>query len=82
MFACTKVSSALTIGLLGALLGQTQPLRAQAQNPVTAIDILLEPDATMVKHARPPTSACSRFSPRASLWARRINRTSRACSGT
>ena len=44
MFACTKLSSALTIGLLGALFGQTQPLRAQAQNPVTAIDILLEPD--------------------------------------
>src|SRR6266702_7031137 len=51
MFACTKVSAALSIGLLGVLLGHTQPLRAQAQNPVTAIDILLEPDATMVKHA-------------------------------
>ena len=45
MFACTKVLAALSIGLLGALLGHTQPLRAQAQNPVTAIDILLEPDA-------------------------------------
>ena len=51
MFACTKLLVALSIGLLGALLGYTQPSRAQAQNPVTAIDILLEPDATMIKHA-------------------------------
>jgi hypothetical protein len=51
MFACTKVSAALSIGLLGALLGHTQPLRAQAQNPVAAIDILLEPDRTMIENA-------------------------------
>ena len=51
MFACTKVSAALSIGLLGVLLGHTQPLRAQAQNPVTAIDILLEPDGTMIENA-------------------------------
>ena len=51
MFACTKFPAALCIGLLGVLFGQTQPLRAQAQNPVTAIDILLEPDGTMIKHA-------------------------------
>jgi 2'-5' RNA ligase superfamily len=46
-----KVLAALSIGLLGALLGNAQPLSAAEQNPVTAIDILLEPDATMVKHA-------------------------------
>ena len=51
MFACTKLLVALSIGLLGALLGYTQPSRAQAQNPVTAIDILLEPDGTMIKNA-------------------------------
>src|SRR5262245_52412967 len=45
------VLAALSIGLLGALLGNAQPLSAAEQNPVTAIDILLEPDATMVKHA-------------------------------
>src|SRR5947207_4020014 len=52
MFACTKVSAALSIGLLGVLLGHTQPLRAADENPVTAIDILLEPDATMIKQAQ------------------------------
>jgi len=46
-----KVLAALSIGLLGALLGNAQPLSAAEQNPVTAIDILLEPDATMVTHA-------------------------------
>lgn len=51
MSACTKLLAALSIGMLGVLLGHSQPLRAQAQNPVTAIDILLEPDATMIKHA-------------------------------
>jgi hypothetical protein len=34
------------------LLGNARPLRAEEPNPVTAIDILLEPDATMVKHAQ------------------------------
>ena len=51
MSACAKVSSALSICLVGALLGYAQPLSAQAQNPVTAIDILLEPDGTMIKNA-------------------------------
>ena len=46
-----KVWAALSGGLLGLLLGNAQPLRAAEQNPVTAIDILLDPDATMVKHA-------------------------------
>ena len=45
------VLAALSIGLLGLLPGNVQPVRAQATNPVTAIDILLEPDATMVQHA-------------------------------
>jgi len=51
MRGCLKMLAALSIGLLGLLLGDAQPLRAAEPNPVTAIDILLDPDATMVKHA-------------------------------
>ena len=51
MSAFAKVSLALSICLVGTLLGHAQPLSAQAQNPVTAIDILLEPDGTMIKNA-------------------------------
>ena len=36
--------------VFGSLLGSAQASSA-TQNPVTAIDILLEPDATMVRHA-------------------------------
>jgi hypothetical protein len=51
-----KVWATLGIGLLAVLLGRVHPLAAQAlssgpQNPVTAIDILLEPDETMIKKA-------------------------------
>ena len=46
-----KVLAALTIGLLALLLGTAQPVTADEPNPVTAIDILLDPDATMVKKA-------------------------------
>src|SRR5215475_11657662 len=46
-----KVLAALSMSLLGALLGNAKPLSAAEQNRVTAIDILLEPDATMVKKA-------------------------------
>jgi hypothetical protein len=41
----------LSIGLPGALLGNAQPLSAEAQNAATAIDILLEPDEAMIKAA-------------------------------
>jgi hypothetical protein len=51
MHRCLIVLAALGIGLLAALPGNEQPLRADEPNPVTAIDILLDPDATMVKHA-------------------------------
>jgi hypothetical protein len=47
-----RVLAALSIGLLGALLGHVKPLSAAEQTPVTAIDILLEPDATMLRHAQ------------------------------
>jgi hypothetical protein len=46
-----KVLAALAIGLLAALLGTAQPATADEPNSVTAIDILLDPDATMVRHA-------------------------------
>ena len=41
----------LSVGLLGALLGNANPLRGAEQTPVTAIDILLEPDSTMLRYA-------------------------------
>ena len=42
----------MTVGLwLGLAVAFAQETRAQ-QNPVTAIDIALEPDATMIQHAR------------------------------
>jgi hypothetical protein len=52
MRECLKMLAALSVGLLGLLLGHARPLRADEPHPVTAIDILLEPDATMVKHAQ------------------------------
>ena len=41
----------MCIGLLALLLGTAQPVKADEPNGVTAIDIVIEPDATMVKHA-------------------------------
>jgi hypothetical protein len=46
-----RVLGVLSIGLLAALFGNAQSSRAEEPNAVTAIDILLEPDATMVQHA-------------------------------
>lgn len=46
-----KVLAVLGISLTGPLLWNGKPLRAAAE-PVTAIDILLEPDATMLRHAQ------------------------------
>ena len=40
------------MGLLASLPGIEQPLRASEPNSVTAVDILLEPDATMIEHAK------------------------------
>jgi hypothetical protein len=45
-----KLLTALAIGL-GSLLGYAQT-SAAAQNQVTAIDVALEPDATMIQHAQ------------------------------
>ena len=46
-----KVLAARTVALLALLLGTAQPVTADEPDSVTAIDIVLEPDATMVKHA-------------------------------
>jgi hypothetical protein len=48
---CGAIAATLSFGLLGALLANAKPLTAAEQNPVTAIDILLEPDATMTERA-------------------------------
>jgi 2'-5' RNA ligase len=50
MLKCIKTLAAIGIGLV-LLLGYTASSGAQ-QNPVTAIDIALEPDATMMQHAK------------------------------
>jgi len=50
MFGYMKFLAALGIGI-GSLLAHAQSSSAQ-QNPVTAIDIALEPDATMMQHAK------------------------------
>jgi len=45
------ILTTLTISLAAVLLGTAQPVTAEESSPVTAIDIVLEPDATMVQHA-------------------------------
>ena len=52
VFTVVGLGLALALGLAqGAVAQQTQGAVAQ-QNPVTAIDIALEPDATMLQHAK------------------------------
>ena len=46
-----KILAALAIGVLALPLATPESAPADEPNPVTAIDILLEPDATMVRHA-------------------------------
>src|SRR6266571_1060362 len=50
MLRYAKIVAALGIGLV-SLLGYVDTSKGQ-QNPVTAIDIALEPDATMIQHAQ------------------------------
>src|SRR6478672_2325555 len=45
------VLATLSIGLLASLSRAEQPPKSDEPNTVTAIDILLEPDATMIKKA-------------------------------
>jgi 2'-5' RNA ligase len=50
MLRYNKLLAALAIGL-GVLFGNAETARAQ-QDAITAIDIALEPDATMIEHAQ------------------------------
>src|SRR5207342_885942 len=50
MFMFIKIVTALGI-CLASLLGHVETSGAQ-QNPVTAVDIALEPDQTMIQHAQ------------------------------
>ena len=50
MRKCSKILGAFSMNL-ASLLGFVEACHAQG-SPVTAIDILLEPDATMVQHAQ------------------------------
>jgi len=50
MIRFANILAALSFGV-GALLGNAESSAAQ-QNPVTAIDVALEPDATMIQHAK------------------------------
>src|SRR5580698_10956660 len=55
MRAMTKILTALMIGFvatLGGITGGGDVYAAEPENSVTAIDILLEPDATMIAHAK------------------------------
>jgi hypothetical protein len=47
-----NVFAALSIGVLALLFGTAQPVQAEEPNAITAIDIVLEPDSTMVQHAQ------------------------------
>ncbi len=63
MMRCTKVfAAAVGLGLV-SLLGYAAPSAAQ-QNPVTAIDIALEPDATMIRHAQADNARLLKVFPR------------------
>jgi hypothetical protein len=53
-----------------------------AQNPITAIDILLEPDATMIKQAEAANAGLLRNSSRVTRWTTNISRTSRSWEAT
>jgi hypothetical protein len=51
MTRSVNVFAALGIGLLASLHATARPVKADEQSTVTAIDIVLEPDATLVQHA-------------------------------
>jgi hypothetical protein len=51
MYWHLKLVVAVVIGLVAWLPESVPPVKAAEPNPVTAIDILLDPDSTMVKHA-------------------------------
>src|SRR5262245_45154362 len=46
-----SVGLLMVFALMASLPGHVQPARAEESSPVTAIDVVLEPDATLVQHA-------------------------------
>ena len=79
-----KTANLLTKGMFACILAmaagspQTQAADSPA-NPsaVTAIDILLEPDAMMLRHSEANNARLLRSSRKVSPWMRRTVRTSR-----
>ena len=47
-----RALAALGFGLLTTLMGEIKPVNAAEQFPLAAIDVLLVPDAVMLRHAR------------------------------
>jgi hypothetical protein len=70
----SKILGALSVSL-ASLLGFVEASNAQG-SPVTAIDILLEPDATMVQHAQADNARLLKAYPDGLLWTRHTTRTS------
>src|ERR1700722_1029967 len=69
------------ISAIGLGLGLAQvPGAAAQQNPVTAIDIALEPDTTMVQHAMAANARLLKSFPKGFALGETPTRTSRCCS--
>ena len=60
MFRFIKIVTALGI-CVASLLGHVETSGAQ-QNPVTAVDIALEPDQTMIQHSQADNASVSSIS--------------------
>ena len=76
------VLATLSIGLLASPSRAEQPPKSDEPNTITAIDVLLEPDATMTRKAEDANERLLKVFPEGFALARRINRTSRVCSGS
>ncbi len=62
-----KAFAILSFGLLASRSGNAQASKASQPNPITAIDILLEPDATMINKARAANQRLLKEYPREGL---------------
>ena len=75
----TTAAVTMTLIILATIYGvPAAQEKAVEPNTVTAIDIVLEPDAAMRRKRRSLTSGCARLTPRASLWTSYIDRISLA----
>lgn len=75
-----RILAALLLSL-GALLARIATSDAQ-ENPVTAIDIALEPDATMIQHAEAANARLLKVFPKGFHLDATHTRTSQCCSVT